>query len=50
MWPTEFLIKLAIIKIIPEDISDIATKLAINGDKPKYSVNPSGGRGNLPKP
>ena len=45
-----FLIKLAMIRIIPVDTSDIATKLARNGDKSKYSIRPSGGKGNFPKP
>ncbi len=36
--------------MIPVDNSDIATKLAMNGDRLKYSVRPSGGKGNLPKP
>ena len=50
VWPIEFFKKLLIIKIIPVDNSDIATKLAMNGDRLKYSVRPSGGKGNLPKP
>ena len=48
--PIGFLIKFAIIKIIPVDTSDIATKLARNGDKSKYSISPSGGNGNFPNP
>ena len=36
--------------MIPEDNSDTATKLAKNGGKPKYSIRPSGGKGNLPRP
>ena len=35
VWPKGFLIKWAIIKIIPVETSDIATKLATNGDRPK---------------
>ena len=50
VWPTGFLIKFAVIKIIPLDTSDIATKLARNGDKLKYSISPSGGKGNFPRP
>ena len=37
-------------RTIPVDTSDIATKLAINGVRPKYSISPSGGKGNLPIP
>jgi len=48
--PIEFFKKFAIIKITPVDTSDIATTLARNGDKPKYSVRPSGGKGNFPIP
>ena len=48
--PIGFLIKWAIIKIIPEDTSEIATTLASNGGRPKYSTNPSGGNGNFPIP
>ena len=50
VWPIGFFIKFAIMRIIPVDTSDIATKLARNGDKPKYSISPSGGKGNLPIP
>ena len=48
--PNGFLMKFAIIRIIPVDTSDIATKLARNGDKSKYSIKFSGGKGNLPNP
>ena len=50
VWPIGFLIKLAMIRIIPVDTSDIATKLARNGDKSKYSIRFSGGNGNFPSP
>ena len=50
VWPIGFLIKFAIISITPVDTSDIATKLARNGDRSKYSISPSGGKGNLPIP
>ena len=50
IFPIGFLIKFAIIRIIPVDTSDIATKLARNGDKSKYSISPSGGKGNFPRP
>ena len=39
-----------ITNIIPVDNSDIATKLARNGDKSKYSIKASGGKGNLFNP
>ena len=48
--PNGFLMKFAIIRIMPVDTSDIATKLARNGDKSKYSIKFSGGKGNLPRP
>ena len=48
--PYGLLIKPAIIRMAPADNSDIATKLARNGDKSKYSINPSGGSGNLFSP
>ena len=48
--PNGFLIKFAIIRITPVDTSDIATKLARNGDKSKYSIRFSGGKGNFPRP
>tara|TARA_B100001142_G_scaffold127598_1_gene129501 strand:- start:22 stop:345 length:324 start_codon:yes stop_codon:yes gene_type:complete len=48
--PNGFLMKFAIIRITPVDTSDIATKLARNGDKPKYSIRFSGGKGNFPRP
>ena len=48
--PNGFLIKFAIMRIIPVDTSEIATKLARNGDKLKYSIRFSGGKGNFPKP
>ena len=48
--PIEFLIKIAIIKTTPLATSDTATKLARNGERPKYSVSPTGGKGNLPSP
>tara|TARA_Y100000590_G_C14867447_1_gene693785 strand:- start:189 stop:470 length:282 start_codon:yes stop_codon:yes gene_type:complete len=50
VFPIGFLIKWDIIKTIPVVNSDIATKLARNGDNPKYSISPSGGKGNLPIP
>ena len=50
VFPREFFKKFATIKIIPLETSDIATKLAINGESPKYSVSPSGGKGNFPRP
>ena len=42
--------KFAAIRIMPVVTSDIATKLARNGDKSKYSIRFSGGKGNFPKP
>ena len=50
VFPIEFFKKFAIINITPVDTSEIATKLARNGERPKYSVSPSGGKGNLPTP
>ena len=50
VWPIGFFIKPATIRIIPVNNSDIATTLAKNGGKLKYSIRPSGGKGNLPRP
>ena len=50
VFPIELFKKFAIINITPVDTSEIATKLARNGERPKYSVSPSGGKGNLPTP
>ena len=35
---------------IPDPTSDIATTDDKSGDKPKYSINPAGGKGNLKYP
>ena len=39
-----------IINNIPDPTSDIATTDDKSGDKPKYSINPAGGKGNLKYP
>ena len=39
-----------IINNIPDPTSDIATTDDKSGDKPKYSINPVGGKGNLKYP
>ena len=36
-----------IINITPDPTSEIATTEDKNGDKPKYSTSPAGGKGNL---
>ena len=48
--PKGFLTKPLMININPESSSDIATVDARAGDKPKYSINPWGGKGNLFSP
>ena len=50
MCPIGFFIKLATIRIITVDTSEIATKLERNEDKSKYYISPSGGKGNFPSP
>ena len=47
IFPYGFFIKPPIIIINPADNSDKATKDDKIGEKPKYSINPSGGKGNL---
>ena len=49
-FPIGFLIKPPTNNIIPTETSEIATKDAKKGDKSKYSINPSGGNGNLFNP
>ena len=50
IFPYGDLKKPLMINITPADNSDIATKLARNGDKSKYSIKASGGNGNLLRP
>ena len=50
IFPYGDLKKPLMININPADNSDIATKLARNGDKSKYSIRFSGGKGNFPRP
>ena len=47
MFPKGFLIKPLIISTNPVNSSDRATVDANMGDRPKYSINPWGGNGNL---
>ena len=47
IFPYGFLIKPLIINTIPDNSSDKATKDANPGDKSKYSIKDSGGKGNL---
>ena len=47
IFPKGFLIKPLTINTNPDNSSDKATVEASIGDKPKYSINPWGGNGNL---
>tara|TARA_S200000501_G_scaffold359364_1_gene385159 strand:- start:32 stop:298 length:267 start_codon:yes stop_codon:yes gene_type:complete len=49
-FPIGPIINPPIINNIPDPTSDIATIDDRSGDKPKYSVNPAGGKGNLKYP
>ena len=49
-FPIDPFINPLVINNIPDPTSDIATTDDKIGDKPKYSINPAGGKGNLKYP